>query len=105
MTVREFRNNALSFPGVKEVTHFDRIAFKVYKKRIFATLHDESAMANVKLPLSDQEVFCAINKDAIYIVPNKWGEQGWTTFVLKDLPGNQVLDALNTAYKDVFAEK
>ncbi len=56
--------------------NFNRIASKVISKRIFATLHEENASANIMLPIKDQEVFCAINK-AVNRVPNKWGTHGW----------------------------
>ncbi|MEO8416618.1 MAG: MmcQ/YjbR family DNA-binding protein [Ginsengibacter sp.] len=63
MTANEFKALALSFPGTIEKPHFDRTAFKVINKRIFATLHEESKSANIVLPLKDQDVFCAINKE------------------------------------------
>lgn len=102
MNNEAFREMALSFPGTLEAPHFDRRAFKVMKKRIFATLHEESEAANLKLPVKDQEVFCAIDKSAIQVIPNKWGLQGWITFNLKDVPEQLMFDALNTAYQDVF---
>ena len=102
MTAAEFRDLALSFPGTVENPHFDRLAFKVVNRRTFATLHEESGTANVKLSPVDQPVFCSIGKEAVYTVPNKWGLQGWTTFELKALPRELVLDALETAYMDVL---
>lgn len=38
MSIEQFYQMALSFPGVIEHPHFDRTAFKVRDKRIFATL-------------------------------------------------------------------
>ena len=105
MTTEEFKKLALSFPGTEENSHFDRAAFKVTKKRIFATLHEGSATANLKLSVIDQSVFCSYDKEVVYPVPNKWGLQGWTTFVLKKIPENMMLDALDTAYKEVFKTK
>ncbi len=102
MTTEEFTKLALSFPGTEANPHFDRTAFKVIKKRIFATLHEGSATANLKLSVIDQSVFCSYDKDVVYPVPNKWGLQGWTTFVLKKMPEGMMLDALETAYKEVF---
>jgi hypothetical protein len=49
-------------------------------------------------------VFCAIDK-AIYLVPNKWCTHGWTTFELKNLSPEIVLDALDTAYKEAMKPK
>ncbi|MBR07028.1 MAG: hypothetical protein CMP48_05010 [Rickettsiales bacterium] len=84
MTNQEFVALALSFQGVIENPHFDRRAFKVEKKRIFTTLHESTRTANVKLSLSEQQIFCE-NGDSIYPVPNKWGEQGWTTLDIQSL--------------------
>jgi predicted DNA-binding protein (MmcQ/YjbR family) len=105
MTTEDFRQLALSFPGTEENPHFDRAAFKVVKKRIFATMHEASGTANMKLSEADQSVFCSFGKKAVYPVPNKWGLQGWTTFELKKIPKELMLDALDTAYKDVLKPK
>ncbi len=104
MTVNEFINIALSFPGTEKKPHFDRTAFKVIGKRIFATLHEENESANIVLPIKDQEVFCKINK-AVYPVPNKWGTHGWTTFELRNIGYALALDALDTAYNEALKGK
>jgi hypothetical protein len=105
MTIKQFKELALSFPGTIDNPHFDRTAFKIQGKRIFATLHEESNTANLKLSEIDQSVFCAFDKKAVYPVPNKWGLQGWTTFELKKVTKELMLDALDTAYKDVLKPK
>ena len=56
LSTSSFRTLALSFPGTQEQPHFDRTAFKVTGKRIFASLHEPSLSANIKLPLADQAV-------------------------------------------------
>ena len=38
MTAKEFKKLALSFEGTIEKPHFERTAFKVIDKRIFATI-------------------------------------------------------------------
>jgi predicted DNA-binding protein (MmcQ/YjbR family) len=105
MSPASFMSLALSFPGTEANPHFDRTAFKVTGKRIFATLHEESGTANLKLSPIDQSVFCDFGKKAVYAVPNKWGLQGWTTFELKKIPKELMLDALDTAYQDVLKSK
>ena len=105
MTIEEFRELALSFPGTVEAPHFDRTAFKVVNTNIFATLHENSRTANLKFSENDQSVFCSFDKDTVYPVPNKWGLHGWTTFELKNAPKELMLDALDTAYKEVFKSK
>ena len=104
MSSEEFKNMALSFQGTLSRPHFDRTAFKVKGKRIFATLHEENESANIVLSIPEQELFCAMDK-AIYPVPNKWGAHGWTTFELKRTDSSIILDALNSAYQDVLKSR
>lgn len=99
-TIHEFRDLALSFPGTEEKPHFDRSAYRVIGKRIFASLDEKNRTANMKLSLANQTVFSNFG-EAIYPVSNKWGEQGWTTFELEKIPKGLILDALETAYNDV----
>lgn len=103
--LKTFKKLALSLEGTVESPHFDRIAFKVIKKRIFVTLHEASITANFKFSEIDQSVFCSFDKDAVYPVPNKFGLQGWTTFELNKVSIELIQDALDTAYKDVFKKK
>jgi hypothetical protein len=105
MTIQQFKDLALSFPGTEANPHFDRVAFKVTGKRIFATLHEKSGTANILLSPIDQSVFCNYGKKAVYPVPNKWGLRGCTTFELKNIPKDLMLDALDTAYQDVLKPK
>lgn len=105
MTCDQFRELALSFPHTIAAPHFDRTAFKVVGKRIFATLHEETETANIKFSPADQSVYCLINKDVIYPVNNKWGLQGWTTFHLAKIGRQLMLDALQTAHEDVLKSK
>lgn len=101
MTNETFSVLALSFPGTVELPHFDRRAFKVEKKRIFATLHESTHSANAKLSPQEQTVFCEFG-DQVYPVPNKWGEQGWTTIELPKMEEGLVLEILQSAYDHVF---
>ncbi len=105
MTCDQFSELALSFPYTIASPHFDRTAFKVVDKRIFATLHEESETANIKFSPADQSVYCLIDKEAIYPVNNKWGLQGWTTFQLEKAGSELMLDALHTAYEEVLKSK
>jgi hypothetical protein len=99
MTPQQFRILALSFPQTEEHPHFDRAAFKVTGKTIFATLHEESKTANLMLSPVDQSVFVDFGKGAIYPVPNKWGLKGATTFVLPKVSKALMKDGLETAYQ------
>jgi YjbR protein len=101
MSSEEFKQMALSFPGTASQPHFNRTAFKVTGRRIFATLHEETESANILLAPDEQKMFSSMDK-AIYPVPNKWGVHGWTTFELRKMESPVMLDALNSAYKDVL---
>jgi hypothetical protein len=105
VTIETFRKIALSFEGTEQNPHFERIAFKVIGRRIFATLHEESESANIMLSKEDQAVYCTYDESAVYPVPNKWGLKGATTFELRKLPVELISDALYTAYKTVLETK
>ncbi len=96
--IATFRRIALSFPGTIEQPHFDRIAFKVTGKRIFATLLEENKSVNLKLSMHEQNIFCTYNKKAVYPVNNKFGLQGWTTFELDEIPEEVISEALYSSY-------
>ncbi|HEY5465255.1 MAG TPA: MmcQ/YjbR family DNA-binding protein [Hanamia sp.] len=104
MNLEEFKEMALSFPGTVSQPHFDRTAFKITGKRIYATLHEKSQSANILLSTAEQKIFCSIDK-AIYPVLNKWGDQGWTTFEINKMERAVVLDALSSAYKDILKKR
>jgi predicted DNA-binding protein (MmcQ/YjbR family) len=105
MTPQQFRDLALSFSGTEENPHFYRAAFKVIKKRIFATMHEVSNTVNMKLTIANQKAFCKLDKKNVYPIPNKWGESGWTTFEIQKVEREIILAALEAAYQDVLAEK
>lgn len=104
MHSEEFKNLALSFPGIISQPHFDRTAFKIEGKRIFATLHEKNESANILLSLPEQKLFSEINQ-LIYPIPNKWGTHGWTTFEIKNLERDVVFEALRSAYEEVLKKK
>jgi len=100
-----FKQLALSFEGTEARPHFNRTAFRVTGKRIFATLLEEDESANIVLSLADQKIYCSFDKKAVYPVPNKFGLHGWTTFKLSKVPVELISDALLTAYNDVIKSK
>lgn len=95
---------ALSFPGTGEVPHFERIGFKVAGRRMFCTYLEKDNTANVFLTPQEQAVFCQMNA-AVHPVPNKWGENGATTFHLNEVPQHILMEALASAYHRVMAGK
>jgi hypothetical protein len=98
------RRMALALPDTSEAPHFDRAAFRT-SRRIFATLHEESGVANLKLEPEDQAHFCAASKGAAFPVPNKWGEQGWTSFPLTKISRALLEDALGVAHEQASRPK
>jgi YjbR len=105
MTATEFQELALAFPGTEAAPHFDRKAFKVVKRRTFATLHEPSQTANICLSPVEQTEFCEVGGPGVFPIPNKWGLQGWTTFELKNVMEEVVQAALEAAYGAVMATK
>jgi len=100
ISIATFRKMALSLPETTEEPHFDKTSFRV-KKKIFATYDGAKHIACIKLSAIDQDVFCSIDKNIIYPVPNKWGLQGWTLVELKKVSKAVFTDALTTAYCSV----
>lgn len=100
-----FKEIALSFSATEQKPHFERLAFKVIKQKIFATLDEKLNMANLLLSPEDQSVFCLIDKNAIYAVRNKFGLQGWTTFELTKVSSEIMSDALSQAYRNIVESK
>ncbi len=100
VSIQNFKIIASSFPDVQELPHFEKISFRSNKK-IFATLNEKEAIACLRLSLTDQSVFCAYDREIIYPVSNKWGQQGWTFFELKKIRTDMLKDALKLAYESV----
>ena len=92
---------ALEFPGTETVPHFERVGFKVPKRRMFATYLDTDNTANIFLTPEEQKAFCAMDKKNIYPIPNKWGEKGATTFDLNRIDESLVREALLSAYNEI----
>jgi hypothetical protein len=97
-----FTEMALSFPGTEPTPHFERTGFKVTGKRMFATYLAKDNTANIFLTPKEQTVFCKMSTGNIYPVPNKWGENGITTFELNKVPKEILMEALLSAYNDVI---
>lgn len=104
MTPSAFRKLALSFPDTEENPHFERAAFKVTGKRIFATMLERDSTVNIVLRPEAQHDFCALDEH-IYPVPNKWGLSGWTTFEIRHVDADVIRQALASAHSDVMQPK
>ena len=104
MTADEFRQMALEFAGTETVPHFERVGFKVAKRRMFATYLEADNTANIFLTPEEQRTFCRIDEQNIFPVPNKWGEKGATTFMLSKLDASIVREALMSAYSEIVGK-
>jgi predicted DNA-binding protein (MmcQ/YjbR family) len=101
---KTLRQIALSFDNTSEEPHFEKTSFR-FKKKIFASYDAKSKLICVKLTPEDQASFCSFDKQVIYPVPNKWGQQGWTFIHLEKVLEETLTDALQTAYQTVSAKK
>ncbi|MEQ1765460.1 MAG: MmcQ/YjbR family DNA-binding protein [Pyrinomonadaceae bacterium] len=101
MTGEEFREMALEFAGTETVPHFERVGFKVVKRRMFATYFEADNTANIFLTPKEQQTFCRMDKKNISPIPNKWGEKGATTFRIENLDASIVREALLSAYSEI----
>jgi hypothetical protein len=99
------RQIALSQPDVEEFDHFGRPAFRITKKRVFATLWPTENKMMVKLSLIDQSVFNSFDPTIFYAVPNKWGLQGATFVELAKVRRDMLEDAIHTAWETARAKQ
>jgi len=97
MTGPEFRTLALSFAGTTAAPHFDRTAFKLH--RTFATLAGDGGSANVLLTPDEQEHYAGLRPRVFCRVPNKWGDQGWTTVTLTEADAGLLHTVLESAWR------
>ena len=72
---------------------------------MFASWLPGNNTANVFLTPTEQILFCKMDSQHIYPVPNKWGEKGATTFELDHLPAAFVQEALLSAYNEIIGKK
>jgi predicted DNA-binding protein (MmcQ/YjbR family) len=100
VSLKTARTLALSFEGAEEQPHFEKPSFRV-KKKIFMTLDEPKNIACIKLPEIEQDIFCTIDANMIYPVPNKWGKQGWTLINLKLMKKELFVEALTASYVHV----
>jgi len=100
----QFKKLAMSFPEVLEAPHFENLSYTI-KKKIFVTLNAKENRCCVKLSQEEQPLFCMIDKELIYEVPNKWGKHGWTLVNLKLIKKEMLMEVLTAAYCTVAPPK
>lgn len=99
MTAQEFRDLALSLPGVIESSHMNHPDFRVNGK-IFATLGSpDGDHGMVKLAPEDQRFALEQAPDAFTPAAGAWGRQGSTLVRLAAAAPSQVDEFLQLAWK------
>jgi predicted DNA-binding protein (MmcQ/YjbR family) len=91
-----------SMPNAVELPHFDKPAYKINGK-IFATFNIENKWVTLKLTPEQQVIYC--EDTSFYPVPNKWGVYGWTHVDLNRVKKSAFIEAIETAYNNIIAEK
>ena len=99
-----FLKCVMALPEIAEAPHFEHQAFKV-KNKIVVTLNTKEWRCCVNLSVEDQELFCLMDKNLIYPVPNKWGKHGWTLVNLKLVNKEILTSVLTAAYIHVAPPK
>ena len=96
----EFPKYPFSFPEVNEAPHHEHKAYKV-KGKIFVTHNAKENRCCVLLSKEEQPLFCMIDENLIYPVPNKWGTHGWTLVNLKAIKKEMLMEVLTAGYCNV----
>ena len=106
MTVDEFRTLALTFPKAIEKPHFNRASFRVDVSRgkVFATLLETEATANIFLSVEEQEILILSEPSVFSKVPNKWGDKGATTIALANSDEITARSALKMSWRRAAPE-
>ena len=104
VSLAAFRKMALAFPEVEELPHFHLASFR-WKKKIFTTLWEKENRAMLKLPLSDQSVYCDYDPGIFSPVPGSWGKQGATFVDLKKVSSTILQEALSISYQNIVQKR
>ncbi|MEI7979124.1 MAG: MmcQ/YjbR family DNA-binding protein [Bacteroidota bacterium] len=97
ITNENFIKYPLQFPETAPATQFEIISFKV-KNKIFVTHNIKESRCCIKLSEVEQTLFCMIDKNIIFPVPNKWGKHGWTLVKLNLVTEELLIEILTAAY-------
>jgi hypothetical protein len=99
MTPAQFRNLALSFPGISESAHMDHPDFRVGGK-IFATLgYPANGHGMVVLPPEEQARLLKSHPKVFAPAKGAWGKRGSTTVRLDAIDLSTLKSALEIAWR------
>jgi len=101
MTPDEFRQLALTLPGVTENAHMNHPDFRVGKK-VFATLgYPNAGFGMVKLTPDQQEMLIAAEPEMFSTAAGAWGRKGSTLVNLERVDEVTAKSALQMARGDI----
>ena len=92
----------LSMLGCEEYEHFGKVGFKA-KGSTFATLNLEQKWCTLKFTPEQQAEYS--EHVAIFPVPNKWGQQGWTHCELEKISKDEFTEFIKIAWQNVLTKK
>lgn len=103
-TIASLRKLALSLPDTEELPHFEKVSFR-RKGKIYATIHEGTQVATLKLSLVWQSVYVAAAPHVFSPVPGSWGTKGFTHALLQNAPPEMIEEALRNAWQEVGGKK
>jgi hypothetical protein len=103
MTADEFREVALSLPGVVEGSHMNHPDFRA-NGRIFASLHTGETTGMVKLTPEEQAEFLKLKPAMFTPSAGAWGRQGCTNVILGKADARTLKQAMTLAWESVVAK-
>jgi YjbR len=93
----------LSMPEAEEYDHFGKPAFRVLKGTTFVTMNLDEKWCTLKFTPEQQVEFC--ENVAIFPVPNKWGNAGWTHVDLMKIKKNEFIAIVKVAWQNGLSKK
>lgn len=99
-TASFFKKTALSFEDTSAYPHFNKTAFRAFKKT-FATVDEATMKASLKLTDAEQSVYCQMQPVIATAASGAWGKQGWTVFDLKKTSAAIIRETIRQAHKNV----
>jgi hypothetical protein len=105
MTVKDFRQIALSLPETEERAHMGHPDFRVAGK-IFATLgYPDKTRAMVKLSPEDQHYFSRDHPEVFVPVKGAWGRRGATSVHIKAVRKEVLSKAIQAAWRNTAPKR
>ena len=103
MTPDQFRDIALTLPGVVEGAHMDHPDFRA-NGRIFASLHTGDTTGMVKITPEEQAEFLKLKPAMFQPSSGGWGRQGCTNVILARADARTLRQAMTLAWEGVMAK-